>query len=140
MTMRKTTDLLNGYPKGPDDPTEGQYRLRIYEDQGKEPVIVVTDATPEAPHRAWISGHAPQLVSTITRAHLPSARKVQWLNSYSAQNVKDSLFEQTRFEMLADGQAVYRQHFRSAESPAIQPQSKILSDSDAAALLGQPLD
>ncbi|MCA1598232.1 MAG: hypothetical protein LC769_04300, partial [Chloroflexi bacterium] len=62
------------------------------------------------------------------------------LNAYSAPDVKASLFEQTRFEMLADGQAVYRQHFRKAESPAIQPQSKLLSDSDAASLLGQPLD
>ncbi len=138
--MRKMIDELNSYPKGPTDPKEGQYRLRIYEDQGKEPVIVVTDATPEAPHRAWISGHAPQLVTTITRAHLPSAHEVQWLNAYSAQDVDASLFEQTRFEMLTDGQAVYRQHFREAESPAVQPQSKILSDSDAAALLGQTLD
>ena len=138
--MRKTIDELNSYPKGLDDPTEGHYRLRIYEDQDKEPVIVVTDATPEAPHLDWISGHAPQLVTTITRAHLPSAREVQWLNAYSAPDVQASLFEQTRFGVLANGQAVYRQHFRSAESPAIQPQSKILSDSDAAALLGQPLD
>ncbi len=138
--MRKTIDELNSYPKGPTDPKEGQYRLRIYEDQGKEPVIVVTDATPQAPHLAWISGHAPQLVTTITRAHLPSAREVQWLNAYSAPEVKANLFEQTHFGMLADGQAVYRQHFRTVESPAIQPQSKILSDSDAAALLGQTLD
>jgi len=138
--MRKTIDELNSYPKGPTDPKEGQYRLRIYEDQGKEPVIVVTDATPQAPHLAWISGHAPQLVTTIARAHLPAARTTQWLNAYSAPDAKASLFEQTRFEMLADGQAVYRQHFRKAESPAIQPQSKLLSDSDAASLLGQPLD
>jgi len=82
--MRKTIDELNSYPKGPTDPVEGQYRLRIYEDQGKEPVIVVTDATPQAPHLAWISGHAPQLVTTIARAHLPSARTAQWLNAYSA--------------------------------------------------------
>ncbi len=138
--MHKTIDELKSYPAGPTNPTEGQYRLRIYEDQGKEPVIVVTDATPQAPHLAWISGHAPQLVTTITRAHLPLARGAQWLNAYSAPDVQASLFEQTHFEMLADGQAVYRQHFREAASPAVQPQSKLLSDSDAAALIGQPLD
>ena len=138
--MRKTIDELNSYPEGPANPKEGQYRLRIYEDQGKESVIVVTDATPQAPHVGWISGHAPQLTTTIARAHLPAAHAVQWLNADPTPDTPNGLFEQTRFGVLSNGQAVYRQHFRRAGSPAIQPQGKLLSNSDAAALLGQPLD
>jgi len=143
--MRKTTDQLCDYPDGPasPDPMGGQYRLRIYEDaegKGAPPVIVVTDASSQGPNAQWISGHAPHLVATIARQHLPATREVQWVNAYSTPDAPMGLFERSRFGLLSDGQAVYHEHFRPASSPAIQPQAAVLSSAEVASLIGQTLD
>jgi len=124
--MRKTIDQLSDYPTGPTSPDAagGQYRLRVYEDD-QAPVVLVTDASSQGPNMRWISGHGPQLAASVARAHLPGARELRLLS---------------RFGLLQNGQAVYREHFRQAASPAIQPQASIMSQAEVEELIGQTLD
>lgn len=145
MRMRKTADQLCDYPQGPTapDPSGGQYRLRLYEDEGAPsapPVAVVVDAASQGPNTRWISGHGPQLASTIARLYPPAARELRLLTTYSAPDVPRGLYEHSRFGLLQNGQAVYREHFRQAGSPALQPQATIMSQSEVEALIGGPLD
>ncbi len=139
--MRKTVDQLCDYPAGPTspDPAGGQYHLRIFED-AQAPVAVVTDASSQGPNTQWISGHGPQLAATVARSHLPAAREIRLLSAYTAPDAAGDLYEHSRFGLLENGQAVYRERFRQAGSPALQPQATILSRAEVESLIGQQLD
>jgi len=139
--MRKTIDQLSDYPTGPTSPDAagGQYRLRVYEDD-QAPVVLVTDASSQGPNMRWISGHGPQLAASVARAHQPGARELRLLSAYIAPDATRELYEHSRFGLLQNGQAVYREHFRQAASPAIQPQASIMSQAEVEELIGQTLD
>ncbi len=150
--MRQTIDQVLRFPENIDTipatlrpPIQGQYRVRVYEEEGRAPEVVVTDATPGAPNPPlWLSNYAPRLARPVARDYLASHDDLHWITLYPTSDeekrVKGAIFERTLFKIVGDREVIYDERFRASTSPPIEPQAAFQSQADVEALIGQPLD
>ena len=84
--MRKTADYLSTLSNG--DASHGEYRVRIYEEDGALPLVVVTNPTPGEAHTPWLTNDAPRLAAFVAQTDLPAAKGLRWVTRYPASSAR----------------------------------------------------
>lgn len=136
--MHKIADYIAPFPG--QDMTHGSYRLRVYEDDGRLPAVVITNPTPGEAPTPWLSANAPRLAAHIAHKDLPAHRGLRWITPYAGADQGHELFESSSFAVIADGQVVYREPPRPGEQPPEESQAALLDRDAVETLLGQPLE
>jgi hypothetical protein len=143
MDMRKTADYLSTL--SPHDASHGEYRVRIYEEDGALPLVVVTNPTPGEVQTPWLTNEAPRLAAFVAQKDLPSAKGLRWVTRYPSSSAEApaelaDLYESSTFAVIAPGQVAYREPPRFGEQAPMEPQASLCCKADIEALIGQTLD
>lgn len=136
--MQKIADYIAPFPG--KDSAHGPYRLRVYEDDGRLPAVVITNPTPDEAPTPWLSANAPRLAAHVLHKDLPQHDGLRWITPYAGAAQGQELFESSAFAVIADGQVAYRERPRQGEQPPEESQAALLDREAIEALLGQPLD
>ena len=75
--MQKIADYIAAFPG--QDAAHGPYRLRVYEDDGRLPAVVITNPTPGEAPTPWLSASAPRLAAHVVHKDLPRHDGLRWI-------------------------------------------------------------